>query len=489
MRRFRHILFSVFVSILTLACGLSQALTRPTPLVQPAATLPPTVPAQKTEAPPNAATPSASPTAAQATPSAAPTAAPQNTATPTSSPTAALIVADAEHRVTVQPVFFVPTGETEPTPEQQQALLRHLQWAQQRYLELLAGQDTFQLTSDQAWVYRAKNPLSFYRSAPESGAPQYLSELLDDSQTNRLDAASIYLVVVMSPFDDFPPGGGRPINGGYNTGGGIVILSSYALNTFPNFQSTLQHELGHSFGLPHVDTYGYSMDSNPSIMSYNLAHHTNGFSASATPGIWIPEDLRGLALNHQVFPRLTFKPERDVPKSYRLKGIVCLGPMDIPGQPSWLATVTTSSGEDYGTRVTNALQHLIRPSTEKAGFDPDNMWHSKKTDTGWVSLEVTFPIPITLDRIAVHSQHSGQYHAAKQVKVQAFSQGAYQDSSPQALSSVDATVSFPAATAQRWQFSFQAGESGYVVIRGLQFFNGEKELFPPPVPWAGGFSQ
>ncbi len=97
----------------------------------------------------------------------------------------------------------------------------------------------------------------------------------------------------MNPNDGWPAGGGRPFNGGFNTGGGIVIMSSNGLDRAPNFQSTLQHELGHAFGLPHVDVYGYDMQTNMSMMSYNPSHHTNGFEPSATPGRFIPEDRAG----------------------------------------------------------------------------------------------------------------------------------------------------------------------------------------------------
>ena len=67
-------------------------------------------------------------------------------------------------------------------------------------------------------------------------------------------------------------------------GGGTVLLSSYEFDRAPNVQSSVQHELGHSFGLPHVDVYGYDMGSNDSLMSYNPKHHTNGLTPSATLG-------------------------------------------------------------------------------------------------------------------------------------------------------------------------------------------------------------
>ena len=72
------------------------------------------------------------------------------------------------------------------------------------------------------------------------------------------------------------------------------------------------------------------MKTNPSIMSYNPAHHTNGFDPSPTPGTLIPEDLRGLAKNQRVFPGLRFDPRRDVPAGYHLHPLVKLGPMELP---------------------------------------------------------------------------------------------------------------------------------------------------------------
>ena len=100
---------------------------------------------------------------------------------------------------------------------------------------------------------------------------------------------------MMNPKDDIPTPGGRPLNGGFNTGGGIIILSSFTLDRSPYIQSTLQHELGHAFGLPHVDVYGYDMKTNASIMSYDPRHHTKGFTESRKPGKLIPEDRHGYA--------------------------------------------------------------------------------------------------------------------------------------------------------------------------------------------------
>jgi hypothetical protein len=243
-------------------------------------------------------------------------------------------------RVKVLPVFFVPSGEAQPSSGQVANLMRHISLAQQRYRELLRGRTTFELASQSPMIHNGQKNTAFYRAQPEGGAPHYVAELLAATQTNRINCPYVFLMVYMSPSNDFPPGGARPINGGYGTGGGIVILSSFGLDRSSHFQSTLQHEIGHSFGLPHVDVYGYSMSTSMSIMSYNTTHWTNGFTPSPTPGVLIPEDLRGLASNKLVFPQLEMLCS-DIPTGYRIASQVNLGPMTIPGHPPYVPPPST----------------------------------------------------------------------------------------------------------------------------------------------------
>jgi hypothetical protein len=390
------------------------------------------------------------------------------------------------HDVKVLPVSFVPADEHAPTNDQNQRLMHHLDWCRTRYRQLLGDQVTFSLAEQKPRIYRSARPLGFYRNQPEASAPQVASELLTDLKYNRYNCPYVLLAVMMNRKDDFPSGGGRPLNGGYNTGGGIIVLSSFALDHFPNFQSTLQHELGHTFGLPHVNVYGYDMQSNDSIMSYNPRHHTRGFKPSPTPGKLIPEDLRGLALNTRVFPDLRFDPQKDVPRGYSIAPrIVPLGPMQIPGQFDPVQ-VTTDSGEDYGSKAANIVRGPIVPS-KKAGkivFDPKTMWQSAKAEKGWVSVQVAFPCEVELTRVAVHSQHSGEYHAAQAIRVAVQrADGRFREIHQADLKSVDETVRLPQpTTARAWRFSFRAGKSGCVVLRGLRFFSGADELFPPLVP-------
>ena len=81
----------------------------------------------------------------------------------------------------------------------------------------------------------------------------------------------------------------------------MLNVSSYALERLPNFQSTLRHELGHGFGLPHVDVYGKDMKSTPSMMAYNTAYWTRGFDEPAAAARFIAS-LISLALT-SIAPR------------------------------------------------------------------------------------------------------------------------------------------------------------------------------------------
>ncbi len=73
------------------------------------------------------------------------------------------------------------------------------------------------------------------------------------------------------------------------------------------FQSTLVHELGHAFGLTHVDCFGY-----------NPAHHSSGLSRSRDPGILNPEEYYILAVNRRAFPEFKFDPTLHNPRGKRI---------------------------------------------------------------------------------------------------------------------------------------------------------------------------
>jgi len=165
----------------------------------------------------------------------------------------------------------------------------------------------------------------------------------------------VFLLIMVHPCGNVPMGVGAPLNGEFNRGGGFVVMSSVGLERQPNWQASLRHELGHAFGLRHVDAYGYSMETSPSIMSYNPDHATDGFNPSMTPGELIPEDLRALALNQRVFPGLEFRAASDAPVAYGLHPLAPLAPGSFLDESPWGAMDSYQlywDGELQGTRST-----------------------------------------------------------------------------------------------------------------------------------------
>src|SRR5262249_30980370 len=127
-------------------------------------------------------------------------------------------------------------------------------------------------------------------------------------------------------------------------------------------QSTLQHELGHAFGLTHSWSAGYAPQGSPdiysecdgvSLMSYNMLHWTSGDlrpsqlwldsrtykdCASLAGGsgidlILLPEEINNLSLNKRVFPNLYFDPEADQTKSTIERTTQYLGTLTLPFEP------------------------------------------------------------------------------------------------------------------------------------------------------------
>ena len=239
-------------------------------------------------------------------------------------------------RISVKPVFLVPTDAQAVDPDDSAYFVKQLKWAQDRYRELFQGQDTFRIESLKPHIVHSKYDTDHYLKAKDAGAEDALLELFEQDGVDRYTCPYVYVVMFVGT-GARPGGGGRPINGGVNTGGGIVILAAASLKKSPNFQSTLQHELGHAFGLPHVNVYGYSMSANPSLMSYNPHHHTNGLEPSTTPGVFIPEDYRVLIQNRLAFPKLHLKLADVLPTGYEVKPQKLLGPMTLRGQPDYAA--------------------------------------------------------------------------------------------------------------------------------------------------------
>jgi len=390
-----------------------------------------------------------------------------------------------DRRIEVLPVFFIPVDQESPDQGMEDDLLTHLDLARDRYRILLKDRDTFRIAPGGALRYQAANDLLFYRAQMEGPSPEnhIVSELLDHLGTDRHHCGFVLLVVIMNPADQWPVGGGIPINAGLNTGGGYVELSSWLLDAGTHFQSTLQHELGHAFGLPHSDVYGFDMAGHISIMSYNPDHWWTGFTPPDDPGVLAPEDLRALNLNTLLFPDFMFDHALDVPVGYSLPTtfIVLYPPILLPGQPVYRVMAASSSGSSEGTVPENAVNRSIHAEST---FSDQTMWVSGVVDdTGWIPLTVEFPSPETLDWITIHSRHQGETNPVESIRVEVFLNGDFIALTDKIITVPDDWVTFPARTSDTWRFSFRPGSSGKVTIRGLQFFDGKVQLYPPLFPY------
>ncbi|MES2792293.1 MAG: hypothetical protein V4719_21930 [Planctomycetota bacterium] len=380
----------------------------------------------------------------------------------------------------VLPVFFVPRRETPPSAAEKKVVLDHLKWTQRTYRKLLKGKTTFRIANREPLIVKSDKSLAVYHELPESGVPEMVGQILEQLKQDRFSTPYVFLIVVTNRVDDFPVGGGRPLNGGVQEGGGLMCFSQFAFNKIPHVQSTLQHEVGHSFGLSHVDAYKYDMTTNESLMSYNTKHHTNGFADSVEPGVLIPEDLRTLAMNDRGFDNLTFSTTEDVPEKYSLcPYIPSLPPMKIAGQPDYTVQLTSACPDEFSSKLANIVQKQIHPNKGPGvTYNPHFMWSSSPDTTGWVSVSIRFPRATTLDQIVVHSEHSLQYNRVAEVKITTKSNGA-KDLASQVVSSDRFHLKFVRTEAQNWLISFRPGPSGKVTIRGLQFFDGEQEWYKP----------
>ncbi len=232
----------------------------------------------------------------------------------------------------VLPVIFVPSdnqsiltrGQIESIKD---LLYRHIVLAQAHYRSMLET-DTFKISGRGVVVFNAAQPASAYPSQEATSVPDsahiILKELFEWTGEDRHSSRTVYVVVFARPA--YSPGflgGGRTFNGRPNTGGGYVHLELSSLLTdkpYP-FQSTLVHELGHGFGLTHVDCHGYDLATSESIMGYNLRHHSKGLVQSQPLAGLTPEDFFVLAQNKLAFPHFAYSSTKHNPANKQLTTI------------------------------------------------------------------------------------------------------------------------------------------------------------------------
>lgn len=395
---------------------------------------------------------------------------------------------DIPQRVSVMPVFFVPDDQAPPTQKQMDMVTEHLAVAQQCYKTMLKGRDTFQIADPAGRILRDSFTLERMQKLESRKFTKYLlTRLFAHFEVNRFNCPYVFLVIVMCPEKPWPRSGARPINPGFNSGAGIAIFSSNKLDAVPlRIQGGFQHELGHAFGLVHADSYGYDQYSNKSLMSYNKENWWTGLTPPEEPAIFIPEDIRGLAMNKRVFPNLVFDAASDVPKGYKTGRLIRLSfEPDIFMQEPYEIKASSACGQVEDTDPGNIVLGSILPnrkSKEGIGLNPRVMWMSGKSEQGRVDLELEFPIAVRLNRIRIYSQCGGGLYPVKAARVEADINGFQEIASIENITSDEADVCFEELKTKKWRLILKPDDSGQVVLRGLRFFSSQGEIFCPKFP-------
>lgn len=261
----------------------------------------------------------------------------------------------------------------------------------------------------------------------------------------------------------------------------------------------------------------------PSVMSYSKLNWTSGCpilaspghcampdaaTIAALPGALIAENVHNLAHNELVFPALATDfdlhvddDDGDLQVQWHLgNGAPDVPYLDIPGHPRMTAW---SSDSDFGTPPRVAFGYHSRTIPRaSAWFHVWRMWHSTQVgDGGWAEVTFDFPEGVELGRLRVFTGYqdglhgaAGGQHPATAIEVQ---RGPLIGVVPQPLTTcgsvllrgkVDGDVWLdPTCTGpvRRYRVRVRAGASGYVVVRGVRFFDTSgAELQGPrePVP-------
>lgn len=247
-------------------------------------------------------------------------------------------------RIMLRKILFLPNDAVISEADAMAAidLLGEFVTIARSFYYALLETDTFAISSGKEEIYRSDHPASFYtqRNDSQDSAHLITGELLSWLGENRLNSRHIFLVIFVRPESSQTGffGGGRTFNGPPNTGGGYVEMEYRSLimdDPYP-FLSTLIHELGHAFGLAHVNCFSRDMNRNDSIMSYNQKHKSVRMELGRQPGTLNPEEFFVLSLNKRVFPDFVFIPEAHNPEN------IALNPASISG--CFLAPMDESIG-------------------------------------------------------------------------------------------------------------------------------------------------
>lgn len=240
-------------------------------------------------------------------------------------------------RISVKPIFYVFKDQWHsglPSKEDLRLIRHYLEHARDHFKQLL-GPDVEAFDIAEASIHRGQYDESSIKKIAEQSlhtpsdqskehiqgqtqdqtrnpaqklAPDFehamLKEILELRGSNRYIEPSVFVFILVNPnMQLYRPhwgGGGRSFNGGVNGGGGIVVLEYRRFRY--GFYSTLVHELGHAFGLTHVNCSGQSMSESESIMSYNPRHRSRGSGVAINPGSLTDTERAKLLLSPRIFP-------------------------------------------------------------------------------------------------------------------------------------------------------------------------------------------
>lgn len=433
-----------------------------------------------------------------------------------------------ENRISVKPIVFYPKGVSKTKEWPLRWFQFHLA-AKQKYKLLLKGRDTFALSTMKI-VDGALTPAEYKKlcftfgglKTPDQltkdegcseGVEAILAEIFesdfdDGKRYTRYTMPYALSVLMVDPNQRWGDGGGRNFNGVTNLGGGILVIPSWQFAD-GKLISTLIHELGHTFGLVHTDNRKnstnlpessamfkcfYHINFSNSIMSYNQKNWSNETEAQKIPGCLLGDEIEALSQNKLVFPELFFNQSTDFdcppgsPPDARCRshdGVIrpaYLGPMHL----FWCTSTFSSNQFGNILNLNDTPGRWILNSHPDIGFVNERMWHSTQVKDGeWVSIDVTFPKSMKINRMIVYTEHSGKHHKAKMVQIERqTADGSFEFIKRIEMSGTDAEVEFDLTQARTWRLAFQAGTSGFVAVRGMRFFLDDEELFPPLGPHA-----
>lgn len=253
---------------------------------------------------------------------------------------------EAIERIRVFPVIFFPQdaklskGRIDSAYQKMSDSLVHVQ----SHFRRLLISDTFLIEQNPDKVFRSARPHRYFLGSPNAkpdSAHLMLGELLRHYGETRESTRRVYVLVYVRPGEiecswidkhRMCIGGGRTIDSFPEPGGGIVQMefSSLMENKPYRFLSTVTHEIGHGFGLTHVDCFNYDMRRNDSIMSYNDAHLPAELGKGKFYGNLNPEEYALLSLHRRAFPRFRYDPALHNPTGRPISGLMrcLLGPMD-----------------------------------------------------------------------------------------------------------------------------------------------------------------